>query len=97
MTKSIARLMSKLQIDPWRKKVGFSDDIEKAHIELFNETNSESLKIRVINEWLGQYQPCLFGVIAARLGFSSPGSFSTAFRRTTGVSPRDFRQRGARD
>jgi hypothetical protein len=68
MTKSIARLMDKLQIDPWRKKVGFSDDIEKAHVELFNETNSESLKIRVINEWLGQYQPCLFGVIAARLG-----------------------------
>ena len=35
--------------------------------------------------------------IAARLGFSSPGSFSTAFRRATGVSPRDFRQRRGGD
>jgi AraC-like DNA-binding protein len=29
--------------------------------------------------------------IAHRLGFASPGNFSTAFRRATGVSPRQFR------
>jgi len=33
-------------------------------------------------------------VIAARLGFTHPGSFSTAFRRSVGVSPRLYRQRG---
>jgi len=31
--------------------------------------------------------------IAGRLGFSRSGSFSTAFRRATGVSPKLYRQR----
>ena len=31
--------------------------------------------------------------IAYSLGFSSPSSFSYAFRRSVGETPRDFRQR----
>lgn len=34
--------------------------------------------------------------IAYQLGFASPSSFSYAFRRTTGATPRQFRQRQAR-
>jgi AraC-like DNA-binding protein len=32
--------------------------------------------------------------IAARLGFSDSGAFRRAFRRWTGVAPRDLRKRG---
>lgn len=31
--------------------------------------------------------------VSARLGFAQPGSFSTAFRRATGLTPRQFRQK----
>ena len=31
-------------------------------------------------------------VIGARLGFAHPGSFSSAFRRSTGVTPTQYRQ-----
>jgi AraC family transcriptional regulator len=34
--------------------------------------------------------------IAYSLGFASPSSFSHAFRRATGLTPREFRQRGVR-
>ncbi|MCK9564138.1 MAG: helix-turn-helix transcriptional regulator, partial [Bacteroidales bacterium] len=34
--------------------------------------------------------------IAADLGFSAPSSFAYAFRRATGVTPREFRQRALR-
>lgn len=32
------------------------------------------------------------GVLSARLGYASPGSFSTAFRRATGLSPSGYRR-----
>ena len=35
-------------------------------------------------------------VIAYSLGFSSPSSFAFAFRRATGETPREFRQRASR-
>lgn len=63
MANVLQNLISKLAEDPWRKEVGFSPDVTDAHSELF-DTSLEAGPI--LNKWLGQYQPCLFGKLAAK-------------------------------
>src|SRR5437879_4519010 len=68
MNRSIAKLLHQLIADPWRAKVGFSDEVDGANRELFKTSTSHDERIKVVNGWLQANQPCLFGVIAARLG-----------------------------
>jgi hypothetical protein len=68
VSRSIAQLLPKLQLDSWRARVRFSDGVEQANRELFNTSTSHDERIKIVNEWLQSNQPCLFGVIAAKLG-----------------------------
>jgi hypothetical protein len=68
MSRSVAQLMSKLEKDPWRAKEGFSEEVDRTNQELFKTITSDLERIDILNGWLQNNQPCLFGVIAARLG-----------------------------
>src|SRR6266853_1723141 len=68
MSKSVAQLVAELTADPWRTKIGFSADVRKAQDEIFAPDMSTAEATTVLNEWLQHNQPCLFGLIAARLG-----------------------------
>lgn len=57
----------RLATDSWRAQVGFSDDIQRAHDALF-AGSSDDAKVKILKEWLGRHQPCLFGRLAARAG-----------------------------
>jgi hypothetical protein len=61
--------MTRLTVDPWRGDVGFSGDIDAVNRMLFSTQTTEPQIITTIDEWLQQNQPCLFGRIAAKLGF----------------------------
>jgi len=71
MTRSIAEIISRLTPDPWRAEVGFSADVASANVRLFNPAASEADRIATVNEWIQEYQPCLFGRIAAKKDFLS--------------------------
>jgi hypothetical protein len=66
---TVASLIKQLTPDPWRVKVGFSQDITVANTRLFSSEISESTAFDVLGEWLQKNQPCVFGRIAAKLGF----------------------------
>lgn len=66
---SMASLMARLTPDPWRRDVGFSADIDEANNILFSPRTTDQESIQTIGQWLQQNQPCLFGRIAAKLGF----------------------------
>jgi hypothetical protein len=69
--RSVAQLFGQLTTDPWRDETGFSVDFNKAQESLFRPNISPAETIQVVNEWLQHNQPCLFGVIGARLGLIS--------------------------
>lgn len=68
MTRQIADLIDQLDIDPWRESVGFSDDVQSAQMELWRSNATEDNRKQALNDWIGKFQPCLFGRIAAKLG-----------------------------
>lgn len=51
--------------DTWRERVGFSPEIREASERLFAAT-TQSEVISLLDEWIGEHQPCLFGRIAAK-------------------------------
>jgi len=59
----------------------------------------EPVRARIARDRTRRAQALLVGTdlplkeVAARLGFEQPASFSTAFRRSTGISPLSYRQR----
>ncbi len=67
----IAALFNNLHQDTWRHQVGFSPEIESANRELFQFSSGEAGAIQIINEWIEQSQPCLFGRLAAKVGLLS--------------------------
>jgi hypothetical protein len=67
MTERIARLIDQLVADPWRTKVGFSEDIAVANEALYATAREGASIEPLMDEWLLKYQPCLFGRIGARL------------------------------
>lgn len=71
MTNAISSLLDQLQTDPWRQEKGFSSDIETVHTQIFQSDISDGDIVRILNNWIAGYQPCLFGRIGARLGLIS--------------------------
>ena len=71
MTTELGALLESLRADSWRIQAGFSPDIETANRELFQFSAGEAGAVRIINDWIAQYQPCLFGKLAARVGLLS--------------------------
>ena len=61
---SVADTYHQLRRDSTR--LHFSPELEVAHEALFRSGATEDAIRSVINTWLGQHQPCLFGKIAAR-------------------------------
>jgi len=68
MANEIRDLIDRLIPDQWRAEAGFSPDIEAAHSQLFGKELSAAHAADVLNRWLAENQPCLFGRIGARLG-----------------------------
>lgn len=68
MADIIAQQLSQLEPDDWRRKVGFSPDIEAANQKLSAPDITEAASVEVLSKWLQGYQPCLFGRIAAKHG-----------------------------
>lgn len=68
MTDTIARLMTQLQVDPWRTQHGFSADMAGVANKLVEPgLPDEQLKAH-LEAWLQRSQPCLFGRLAAKHG-----------------------------
>ena len=61
-----AELYSTLESDPQRRQ--FSDEVEKAQDALFRNPDDHAAIQATLNDWLGVWQPCLFGKIASRQG-----------------------------
>jgi hypothetical protein len=66
MSRTIADLFSKIQLDPWREEVGFNKELEKAN-QALKEIDSEEMIIDLLSKWIQKNQPCLFGRVAAKL------------------------------
>jgi hypothetical protein len=64
-------LMKGLRHDPWRDKVGFSQDIALANEEIFAADSSTDKIESTLNNWLQKNQPCIFGRAAAAIGLIS--------------------------
>jgi hypothetical protein len=58
---------SRIEEDGVRSKLGWSPDFERSQVLLLDAKNDED-RARVLGEWLGSHQPCLFGKIAVRKG-----------------------------
>jgi hypothetical protein len=71
MAIQLRELIKQLTADPWRQEVGFSSEMEIAHQQLFQSDIGDQHAATIINNWIAQFQPCLFGRIAARLGLIS--------------------------
>jgi hypothetical protein len=55
----------KIEPDPWRDRVGFSQEVEEASGRIL-AANDEPTIVNILGTWLQRYQPCLFGRIAAK-------------------------------
>lgn len=71
MSKVIADLFSRIELDPWRQKVGFSKELAEVHESLQKIGNDHENVVTVLSKWLQKHQPCLFGRLAARLNMLS--------------------------
>jgi hypothetical protein len=65
---SVADYFSLLELDEWRERVGFSQEIEGANQELYRPDILEADAAQILGKWLEKHQPCLFGRIAAKSG-----------------------------
>lgn len=52
--------------DQFRKRQGFSEDIEATQAVLFNPRYDKRRKIKAFRQWLEINQPCVFGRVAAK-------------------------------
>jgi hypothetical protein len=96
MAQSLRDELAKLEPDPWRASVGFSPDIIDAHRVLFGDGAKSDAKVIALNEWLQEYQPCLFGRIAAKRDLISFCIIDEADLRTSDEYVRDKIQEARR-
>jgi hypothetical protein len=64
-TDRIVSLMAAIESDPWRTKVGFSCELQDA-LNACLEANDVREITKILNKWISDHQPCLFGRIAAK-------------------------------
>src|SRR5215218_5734051 len=88
MSRSIAELISSLRPDTWRQKAGFSPEVEAANRALFT-AKSDGEAVEVLNNWLKEHQPCIFGKHAATSGLMSYCILTEADLRQSNVFIRD--------
>lgn len=62
----IADIIEELPQDLWRAANPFSKDIQTCHDVLFRSDSSRAAMAKVLDEWLGTEQPCLFGRMEAK-------------------------------
>ena len=77
MGSTLMQLISCLESDPWRSRVGFSSDMEAA-LRTISDVSSDADRSAGLRDWLQHYQPCLFGRIAAQRGLMSYCILTTA-------------------
>jgi hypothetical protein len=65
MALDLSALLKQLTPDPWRREVGFSDDMATTNERLFAAADVDAAQ-NVIRDWITRYQPCLFGRMAAK-------------------------------
>ena len=68
MSNTVFSHFSRLKADAWRQSVGFSEDIDDLHKQIFSKDLSESDLLQLLSVWLQKKQTCLFGRVAARAG-----------------------------
>ncbi len=66
MSTEIARLLERINEDDWRRKTGFSEEVQETLEKVSRPRVSDEDVITALNDWLAKYQPCLFGRIAAK-------------------------------
>lgn len=71
MSKSIKELLENLEEDKWRREISFNKDIEDANNIIFSNKNSDESIASTLNTWIAEFQPCVFGRVAAKLGLLS--------------------------
>lgn len=96
MSNSIEEMLSKVEEDSWRKKTGFSEEIENANKLIFKSDNEDNI-VAALNDWITRFQPCLFGRIAAKLGLLSYCILTESDLRQTDVYIRDKIQTARQD
>lgn len=67
-TWEVSDLVGSLEPDLCRKANPFTSDIEDCHRVLFDPSRSLQTKADALNEWLAEFQPCLFGQMEAKRG-----------------------------
>jgi hypothetical protein len=68
MLDNLAKSYTALDVDSWRARIGFADDLEKAMAKISAPETSDDEVKRLLGDWLAKNQPCLFGRIAAKKG-----------------------------
>ena len=86
---SIDELATLCRISPRHLMRGFRNTTGQTIGEVIRESQIAHAKERLLGTDLSVAN------IAAELGFSSPSNFTTAFRRSTGTTPSDFRRKAA--
>jgi hypothetical protein len=62
----VSDLIEQLQADPWRDQQPFSDDVQRCQQVLFDPRRTRQDKLDALNDWLAEFQPCLFGQMEAK-------------------------------
>jgi hypothetical protein len=71
MTRTVEELVARLKPDDLRGRLEFSSEIEEATAKILASESGEDKIQTVLNHWIAQYQPCLFGRLAAKKGLLS--------------------------
>jgi hypothetical protein len=61
----LQQLLDTLEPDPARDSIGWSHEFETAQVALLAAPD-DVVRAKILSDWLGSHQPCLFGKIAAR-------------------------------
>jgi hypothetical protein len=66
LTRQLGEFYEQLETDVWRAEVGFSRELGEPLSELLVAGIDDAGVVKILANWLGDQQPCLFGRIAAK-------------------------------